>query len=153
MTITYPQPLKFHKKVAQLQADLVRPKEETDEQGKKRIKDGCIFLSLAKALGDNSGRMDWTNQLRMKISPTDICNILVPIRAGETAKLFHKSEAAGTTSTLEIAPGERAGTFKWFISNSKGADKKFGNIYLDNKDMFYLFKMFESALPVINGWN
>ena len=151
MTITYPQPLKFHKKVAQLQVDLVQPKEEQDDQGKKRIKDGCIFLSLAKALGD-SGRMDWTNQIRMKLSPTDICNILVSIRGGEVAKLFHKSEAAGTTSTLEVAPGEREGTFKWFIGKTKGEQKAFGNIYLDNKDMFYLFKMLEAALPVISGW-
>ena len=64
MSISYPQPLKFHKKIAQLQIDLVRPKEEM-EGDRKRVKEGCLFLSLAKPLGD-TGRMDWANKINMK---------------------------------------------------------------------------------------
>lgn len=148
MTIKYPQPLKFHKKVAQLQVDLVRPKE--DEGG--RLKDGCLFLSMAKAKGDDSGRMDWDNKINMKLDPVDIAEIVTKVRTGAPAKLFHKSEKAGSTTTLEVASGDREGTYKWFINKSVGEQKNFGNIYLDQRDMFHLFTMFEAALPVISGW-
>lgn len=151
MTIKYPQPLKFHKKVAQLQIDLVRPKEE-ERDGKTRIKDGCLFLSLAKAKDDNSGYMDWDNKINMKLDPVDIAEIVTKVRSGQQAKLFHKSEAAGSTTTLEVAAGERPGTFKWFLNKTQGQNKNFGNIYLDQRDMFHLFTMFEAALPIISGW-
>jgi hypothetical protein len=148
MTIKYPQPLKFHKKVAQLQVDLVRPKE--DENG--RLKDGCLFLSVAKAKGDDSGRMDWDNKINMKLDPVDIAEIVTKVRSGVPAKLFHKSEKAGSVTTLEVSAGDREGTYKWFINKSIGEQKNFGNIYLDQRDMFHLFTMFEAALPVISGW-
>jgi len=152
MTIRYPQPLKFHKKIAQLQVDLVRPKEEESEGNRPRIKDGCLFLALAKAKQDGSDRMDWENKINIKLDPVDIAEIVTKIRSGGTAKLFHKSEAAGSTTTLEVAPGDRQGTYKWFINKSVGGTKNFGNIYLDQRDMYHLFTMFEAALPVIAGW-
>lgn len=153
MTIQYPQPLKFHKKVAQLQIDLVRPKqEEGGAEGRARIKDGCLFLSMAKAKGDGSDRMDWANKINMKLDPVDIAEIITKVRSGQPAKLFHKSEAAGSITTLEVAAGERQGTFKWFLNKSQGQDKRFGNIYLDQRDMFHIFIMFEAALPIISGW-
>lgn len=147
MTIKYPQPLKFHKKTAQLQVDLVRPKE--DDNG--RIKSGCLFLSLAKALDDNSGRMDWDNKINMKLDPVDISKIVTGVRSGQPVKLFHKSDSAGSVTTLNVEAGN-PGSFKWFISKAVGDDKKLGNIYLDSGDMFHLFTMFEASLPVISGW-
>jgi len=153
MGIQYPQAIKFHKKTAQLQFDLVRPKEEDNAtNGRKRIKDGCIFLSLAKAKQDGSDRMDWDNKINLKLDPADIAEIVVKIRSNESAKLFHKSEAAGSTSTLEVSQGDRPGTYKWFLSKTQGENKNYGVIYLDKKDMFHLFVMFEAALPIISGW-
>jgi hypothetical protein len=151
MTIKFPQPLKFHKKTAQLQIDLVRPKEE-EVEGKVRVKDGCLFLSLAKAKEDGSDRMDWDNKINMKLDPVDIAEIVTKVRKNQPAKLFHKSEAAGSTTTLDVGPGEREGTYKWFINKTVGGNKNLGNIYLDQKDMFHIFTMFEAALPVISGW-
>lgn len=148
MVNNHPGALKFHKKSAQIQIDLVRRKE--DDNG--RMKNGCLFLSLAKAKDDDSGRMDWENKINMKLDPVDIAEIVTKIRSGQPAKLFHKSEAAGSTTTLEVAPGERQGTFKWFLNKTQGQDKKFGNIYLDQRDMFHIFVMFEAALPIISGW-
>ena len=147
MSTKYATPLKFHKKVAQLQIDLAKPKEE---EGK--TKEGCLFISLAKALDDNTGRMDWDNKINMKLGPMDISRIITGVRSGQPVKLFHKSEAAGSTTTLEVAAGERKGTFKWFLNKTQGQDKKFGNIYLDQRDMFHIFIMFEAALPIISGW-
>lgn len=151
MTIRYPQPLKFHKKTAQLQIDLVRPKEE-EVDGRSRVKEGCLFLSLAKAKQDGSDRMDWDNKINMKLDPVDIAEIVTKVRTNQTAKLFHKNEAANSTTTLEVAPGERQGTYKWFISKTAGDNKNLGNVYLDQRDMFHIFTMFEAALPVISGW-
>lgn len=147
MTIRYPQPLKFHKKSAQVQFDLVRPKE--DESG--RTKAGCLFMALAKAKQDGSDRMDWDNKINIKLDPVDISKIVTGVRSGQPVKLFHKSEAANSTTTLNVEAGN-PGSFKWFISKKVGENQNSGNIYLDQGDMFHLFTMFEAALPVISGW-
>lgn len=147
MTIKYPQALKFHKKTAQLQVDLVKPKE--DENG--RIKSGCLFMALAKAKADNPDRMDWDNKINIKLDPVDIAKIVTGVKAGQPVKLFHKSEAAGSTTTLNVEAGN-PGSYKFFISKQVGENKNLGNIYLDNSDMYILFTMFEAALPVISGW-
>lgn len=131
--------------------DLTKPKEE-EQNGRTRIKDGCLFLSMAKPLGD-TGRMDWNNKIIMKLDPIDITTIITGCRANQfPVKLFHKSTTTNTITTLEISPGERAGTYKWFLNKAAGEQKSFINIYLDNKDMFYMFTMMEAALPIINGW-
>jgi hypothetical protein len=151
MSISYPQPLKFHKKIAQLQVDLVKPKEEMEGE-KRRVKEGCLFLSLAKPLGD-TGRMDWANKINMKLDAVDLVNVLTGMKMKNfPIKLYHKSEAAGSVTTLEVSPGQNAGTFKWFVSKTVGENKNFGQVYLDTKDMYYISVMFESALPVISGW-
>lgn len=147
MTIRYPQPLKFHKKTAQLQVDLVKPKE--DDGG--RIKSGCLFLALAKAKGDGTEQMDWANKINIKLDPIDISKIVTGVRSGTPVKLFHKSEKAGSVTTLNVEAGN-PGSFKWFISKSVGDQKNMGNIYLDSGDMYHMFTMFEAALPVISGW-
>ena len=151
MTIRFPQPLKFHKKVAQLQLDLVRPKEE-EVDGRTRVKEGCLFLAIAKAKQDGSERMDWENKINMKLDPVDIAEIVTKVRQNQPAKLFHKSEAKNSVTTLEVAPGEKAGTYKWFVNQTVGDSKNMSNIYLDQRDMFHIFTMFEAALPVISGW-
>lgn len=145
--IKYPQPLKFHKKKAQLQIDLKRPEE--DDNG--RLKPGCLFLALAKAKEDGSDRMDWDNKINIKLDPVDISKIVTGVRAGQVVKLFHKVESRNSTTTLNVEAGS-PGSFKWFISKKVGEDSKFGNIYLDSGDMYHLFTMFEAALPVISGW-
>lgn len=153
--ITYPQALKFHKRTAQLQLDMNRPAEEVAENGKKRIKDGCLFLSLAKALGDDSGRMDWTNKLNMKLNGTDIVKILAGLNVKNfPIDLIHKSQKDGidATSTLKIELGQTPGTFKVFLGRSFGEQKSYGTIYLNGEDMLYVKTMLEAALPVISGW-
>ena len=151
--IKYPQSIKFHKKIAQLQVDLKRPEEVEGDQGRLKIKDGCIFLTAAKQLNPDSDRMDWENKLLMKLGAVDIVNFLAGINRNTfPIKLFHKVQGTDKSSTLNVEAGDRPGTFKWSIGNSNGTDKRYVNIYLDGKDMLYLKIMFEAALPVISGW-
>ena len=125
-TIKYPQPLKFHKKSAQLQVDLKRPEE--DEGG--RTKPGCLFLALAKAKEDGSDRMDWDNKINIKLDPVDIAKIVTGVRSGQAVKLYHKVEARQSATTLTVEAGN-PGSYKWFISKKVGENQNFGNIYLE----------------------
>lgn len=151
MTIRYPQPMKFHKKIAQLQVDLVRPKEEVSDNNKARITEGCLLISIARALDDNSGKMDWANKILMKLNSTDVVNILCGMRTKQfPIKLIHKYQ--GDTSYLEVSQGERPGTFKWMIGKTIGEQKKFASIYLDAKDMYHLAVMLDASLPITAGW-
>jgi len=151
MTITYPQPIKFHKKVAQLQVDLIRPKEEKTPDGKSKISEGCLMLSIAREMGDGSGRMNWNDKILLKLSSTDLTNILCGMKLKQfPIKLIHKFN--GNTSYLDVSQGERPGTYKWMIGKTQGDNKKYASIYLDSKDMYYLSVMMESSLPVTLGW-
>ena len=60
--IEYPQALKVHKKSAELQFQLAKPKK-VDEGGRSVNKLGCVFLEVAKAKEDGSDRMDWENKI------------------------------------------------------------------------------------------
>ena len=147
----YHFPLKFHKKITQLQVDLSKPKEVTLGDKVKKI-EGCLFLSIVKAKTDGSDRMDWDNEIKIKLAANDITEIITRIRANQTAKLYHSNQKTQVITTLEVAAGDKPGTYKWFISKTQNNNKQYGNIYLDQKDMYYLFLMFEAALPIIAGW-
>lgn len=149
--IKYPQPVKFHKKVAQLQVDLKRPEQE-EIDGKLRINSGCLFFTLAKALDDNSGRMDWDSKILMKIDLPDIANIITGCKSGEfPVNIFHKVQE-DKQSTLKIEKGTNAGTYKLSMGKKVGDKNLFASIYLDKKDMFLIFNLMESSIPVIQGW-
>lgn len=151
--IMYPQPVKFHKKTAQLQVDLARPKEEQTPDGKTRVNTGCVFFTLAKALSDGSDRMDWNNKLLMKIDHVDIAKIITATRSGKfPVDIYHKSASNGDSSSLKLEPGQNPGTFKLFMGKVKGGQKSYGQIYLNTEDMFILFNLLEASLPVTLGW-
>jgi hypothetical protein len=152
MTIKYPQPIKFHKKTAQLQVDLARPKEE--QQGDRtRVSTGCVFFTLARALDDNSGKMDWNNKILMKIDHSDIAKIVTSARSKKfPIDIFHKSADTGHSSTLKIEEGQNPGTYKVFMGKNAGAQKRYAQIYLNTEDMFLLFNLLEASVPVTLGW-
>ena len=153
--ITYPRSVKIHKKSAELQFSLMRPKDIKDETGKvKSSETGCIFLEIAKPKNDGTEYMDWDNGLRMKIGPRDIAQIVSGVRSTGTTKLFHRSEKEGsvpTDTTLNIDPGND-NTFKWSVFKNQGDSKRNVTIFLDQYDMFMVFNMLEAAMPVIHGW-
>lgn len=151
--IKYPQPIKFHKKSAQLQVDLARPKEEQTPEGKTRVNPGCVFFTLARALGDDSGRMDWQNKILMKIDHTDIAKIITGTRTQKfPVDIYHKSESTGNSSSLKLEPGQNPGTFKLFMGKSVNNQKSYAQIYLNTEDMFLLFNLLEASVPLTLGW-
>jgi hypothetical protein len=95
--------------------------------------------------------MDWDNKINMKLDPVDVSKIVTGVRSGQPVKLFHKSESAGSTTTLNVEAGN-PGSYKFNIFKKVGDTSNSGTVYLDNSDMFYLFTMFEASLPVIAGW-
>ena len=151
--IKYPQPVKFHKKSAQLQVDLSRPKEEQTQDGKTRATSGCVFFTIAKALGDGSDRMDWNNKILMKIDHVDIAKIVTSTREAKfPVDIYHKSANTGDSSTLKIEPGQNPGTFKLFMGKTRNGQKSYAQIYLNTEDMFILFNLLEASVPVTLGW-
>jgi hypothetical protein len=148
----YPQPLKIHKKVAQLQIDLKPARENLDaESGKVKVEDGCVFFSLAKALDDKSGKMDWHNKILMKIEHGDIAKIVVGVRNGKTVDLFHKSSEIKST-TLKVEAGQNPGTFKLTMGVADGSYKSISSIYLNTEDMYVMFNLLEASIPLTAGW-
>jgi hypothetical protein len=155
--VTYPQNLKFHKKVAQLQIDLFKARDEETSAGKITSKEGAVFFAIAKSLGPDTDRMDWDNKITMKISPTDISKIVVGCRKRSfPVDLIHRSEKTGRTTTLKIEPGQREGTYRWTIAANYGKDdnrNQFVSIYLSDEDMFLVFNVLEASVPLILGWS
>lgn len=148
--IKYPQPIKFHKKVAQLQLDLKRP-EQKEEGGRTKITTGCVFFTLARALDDGSDRMDWDNKILMKIDVPDIAKLVAGVRTGKfPVDIFHTT--GDKSSTLKIEPGQNNGTFKLSMGKKGEGANKFASIYLNNEDMYAMFNLLEAAVPVILGW-
>ncbi len=152
--IKYPQALKFHKKSAEMQLNLLRPKD-VEEGEKVRTESGCIFLDIAKPKGDGTSHMDWANKITMKLSSRDIAQLVMGIRVEKKADLIHRVEKPDGTfsqTTLKVEPGERD-TFKWFIAKSLGTESKNTTIFLDRQDMYLAFNMLEAVVPVIHGWS
>ena len=146
----YPQPVKFHKKTAQLQVDLKPAKEVQIDGGRLKVEEGCLFFSLAKALDDNSGKMDWNNKILMKIEHNDIAKIVVGVRSGKPVDIFHKSSETKST-TLKLEPGN-PGTYKLAMGIKDVQRQAMYNIYLSSEDMFVLFNLMESSVPLTLGW-
>jgi hypothetical protein len=148
----YPQPVKFHKKTAQFQVDLKPAREIADEStGKLKVEEGCIFFSLAKALEDGSGRMDWNNKILMKIEPNDIAKIVVGLKSNKSVDIFHKSSEVKST-TLKIEAGQNPGTYKFTMGMKDGSRNLMGNIYLNSEDLFVIFNLLEASIPLTLGW-
>jgi len=147
----YPQPVKFHKKTAQLQIDLKPARENLDESGKTKVEEGCVFFSLAKALDDNSGKMDWNNKILMKIEPNDIAKIIVGLKSNKTVDIFHKSSETKST-TLKIEAGQNPGTYKLTMGLKDQSRNSMGNIYLNSEDLFVAFNLLENSIPLTLGW-
>jgi hypothetical protein len=112
-----------------------------------------VFFTLARALGDNSGRMDWNNKILMKIDHTDIAKIVTSARSKKfPIDIFHKSADNGNTSTLKVEEGQNPGTYKLFMGKNIGGQKSYAQIYLNTEDMFLLFNLLETSVPVTLGW-
>lgn len=138
-----------------MQLNLLRP-QDVEENGAVKTKPGCIFLDIAKPKNDGSERMDWDNKITMKISSRDIADIVLGVRAESKADIIHKvnrADGSESVTTLKIEPGERQGTFKWFVGKMVGSEKSNVTVYLDTKDMYLVFQMLEAAIPVIHGWS
>lgn len=146
----YPQPVKFHKKTAQLQVDLKPAREEQLPDGKVKVEEGCLFFSLAKALDDNSGKMDWNNKILMKIEHNDIAKIIVNVRSSKPVDIFHKSSETKST-TLKVEAGN-PGTYKLTMGIKDVQRQAMYSIYLSSEDMFVLFNLMESSIPLTLGW-
>lgn len=147
----YPQALKIHKKTAQLQLDLKPAKEVLDSaSGKTRVEEGCVFFSLAKALDDQSGKMDWNNKILMKIDHNDIAKIIMGVRSGKNVDIFHKT-ADDRSTTLKIEAGQ-PGTYKFVMGKKDGSQSGMATVYLNTEDLFVIFNLLEAAIPLTLGW-
>jgi hypothetical protein len=153
--VRYPQSLKIHKKLAELQINLLKAKDVEDPSTSKvKTEAGCLFLDIAKPLGNGSDRMDWENKITMKLGHRDIAQIITGIRGPDKkVDLIHRVEKDGvpSQSTLKIEPGEGT-SFKWFVAKTVGDNKKNATIYLDTVDMYSVFNLLESSVPLILGW-
>lgn len=148
----YPQALKLHKKTAQLQIDLKPAREEQDPtSGKMRVEEGCVFFSLAKALDDQSGKMDWNNKILMKIDHADIAKIIMGVRSSKNVDIFHKASDT-RSSTLKVEQGQ-PGTYKLTMGKKDGATSGMASVYLNTEDMFIIFNLLEASIPLTLGWN
>lgn len=148
----FPQAIKFHKKVAQLQIDLKPCSEKLDPaSGKTRVEEGCLFFSIAKAKTDGSDKMDWDNKINMKIDNVDTAKIVTGVRAGRfPVDIFHKTSDVKSTA-LKIEAGN-PGSYKLSMSKKEGADNQFASVYLSNEDMFLMFNLLEASVPLTLGW-
>jgi len=92
--------------------------------------------------------MDWDNKLVMKLGLPDLVEILVKLKTKAfPAKLFHKIDN-GPSSTLEVSEGNKAGTYRWFVSK----DGSSMPIFLDAKDMYLISVLLENAISVTQAW-
>ena len=150
--VKYPQALKIHKKTAELQFNLKKP-EDTQEAERTRTKMGCIFLDIAKPKGDGTDKMDWANKITMKLDTRDIAQIVLGIRTGGKANIYHTVERddGKSATTLLVEPGDGT-SYKWLVSKTVGADKKTVTVFLDQYDMYLAFNMLEAAVPLLHGW-
>ena len=150
--IKFPKTYRVHKKQAELQLSLSRPKD-TEVDGKTVSEAGCLFLEIAKPLGEGTNKMDWENKLTMKLGVTDLGKILTECRANDKVSLIHKTEKDGVVrmTSLNVDPGEN-GTYKWLVVKTEGTAKKMQSVYFDSTEMFITFKLLEAAIPVILGW-
>lgn len=149
---THPIPLKFHKKKVQLQLDYRPPYEEVDGE-RRSVVQGSVFLSVARALDEAGSRMDWDGATFMKLGPVDVAQILTGLRArSDKVDLYHQPSGSPRSSSLQIEPGQKPGTYRWTLTVASEGQKDARTIYLDTCDTHLLVTCLEAVIPMMVGW-
>lgn len=163
--IRYPALYEVHKKeMGSLQFGLSRPQEETvasrDPARPPRIvtHPGAIYLEAASPLpGGDGDRMDWANKVTVKLSASDLSEIICAIRFKEfppTDKPLVYHSYQGVATMVDVRPGEQPGTFRWHVLRRGGGkpERRVG-LYLSRAETYLLLTLFDHALPVLFGWS
>ena len=142
----YSEPVKFHKKTAQMQIHIKKPSVKNEQ-----IERGAIFFEIARAK-EGTDKMDWENKITMKIGVTDIGKILAGLKTinTQTIDIYHESQNGSTT--LKIGAGQRPGTFSFAYGKKVGDKTESMMIYLNAEDMNIFMVLMNAGLPVILGW-
>lgn len=157
MSLRVAQPLKFHKKrVGEIQFCPSSPYRQEDG-GKLKDREGAVYMDIAKPLPNGDGdQIDWSNKMTYKLSSLDLSYILFMARQGRfPVRVIHDNRGVKTTLTIEQGKmiekdGDRKGlrTYCWTL----GRNGTYYNVYLDDLEMFHLFKYFEAIQPGLLGW-
>ena len=122
------------------------------------LKKGHLMVEMANATGKTDSRgniqYDWANKVSMKLSDTDVQNILAALK-GATCKIVHDpnkargddSDGSLPKSVLQLNKGER---FGYFMTMSRG-DKK-AKCPINDSDAATFRLLLSRAVVRIYGW-
>ena len=155
-------PFRIHSRTGSVQFELKPPFFDGDtfatQRGEVRVlKKGFLMVEMANAGGQSDARgntlYDWANKVSMKLSETDIQQMLAGL-GGEACRIVHdpnKARGGGDgdlpKSVLQIEKGERYG---YFMSMNRGERK--ARCPIGDNDAGTLRMLLERVVVGIYGW-
>jgi hypothetical protein len=150
-SVQYPFPLKLHKKTVQVEISLKMPGEKNNGRKKEQTQ-GAVFFSMARALNPDGSKMDWENQVTMKLGLSDIARIVTAIRTNNLpADIVHNNKQNRITS-LKIEPGS-PGTYKFMLNKKEGNTNDTRFTFLNMEDIYLMLTLLDASVPRIMAWN
>lgn len=143
----------YMKRQGEFQFKFSGPTYRTLESGTEVVdRKGAIFIDAARTQEDGE-RCDWQNKIVMALGPNDFGQILLGLRSsGQSFDLTHQHD--GRTTRLKCEPGQRAGSFKFSISQTgtDGTDK-FVSVYAQAHQIMSFVQLVEFSIPRALGWH